>query len=170
MSAGPHDLTPVQALQFVRQRHNLPGGDLAREKRQQYFISAAFQKITSLDVLLDPGKLSKLIDAVTGAFFVDDRGFSLLDLARQMSNLGTGDIAGYTIPTEGAGTEQVSGSMASVLLVKPQRVRAFVQRLLAPPAVDSQPAPVSSRPSTTAATGPPSDSATHSPRPQNCVY
>ena len=36
----------AQALAFVRQRHGLPHGDLDRIKRQQYFLKAAFNKIT----------------------------------------------------------------------------------------------------------------------------
>jgi LCP family protein required for cell wall assembly len=133
MTAGEHDLTPVQALEFVRQRHNLAGGDLAREKRQQYFITAAFNKITSAGVLLNPGKLSALIKAVTGAFYVDDDGFSLLDLASQLADLGAGNISGYTVPIEGAGTRVVGGAELSVDVVRPERVRAFVRRVLAAP-------------------------------------
>src|SRR5579875_21078 len=71
MTAGRHDLTPVQAFEFVRQRHFLHGEDIAREKRQRYFLTAAFDKIASAGVLLDPSQLNNLIKAVTGAFAVD---------------------------------------------------------------------------------------------------
>jgi LCP family protein required for cell wall assembly len=170
MSAGPHDLTPVQALEFVRQRHNLPGGDLAREKRQQYFITAAFEKIMSADVLLDPGKLNALVDAIDGAFFVDDRGFSLLDLARQLGNLGAGNITGYTIPTAGEGTRTVGGASQSVLLVQPRRVQDFVRRVLSPPGDDASPTPTAP-PSTHHPAPSPSATVTHATgHPANCVY
>lgn len=136
MSAGRHTLTPVQALEFVRQRHNLKGGDLAREKRQRYFLSAAFHKITSAGVLLDPSKLNRLIKAVDGAIYVDDNGFSLVDLAKQMADLSANKITGYTIPTEGTGSETVAGISESVVEVNPAQVRAFVRTHLdgAPPA------------------------------------
>ena len=53
-----------QALAFVRQRHGLPNGDLDRIKRQQYFLSSAFRKVTSAGVLLNPFKLHDLLNAV----------------------------------------------------------------------------------------------------------
>jgi LCP family protein required for cell wall assembly len=127
MSAGRHTLTPVQALEFVRQRHNLKGGDLAREKRQRYFLSAAFDKITSAGVLLDPSKLNRLIKAVDDAIYVDDAGFSLLDLAKQMADLSANHITGYTIPTDGPGSETVAGVSESVVEVNPAQVRSFVR-------------------------------------------
>ncbi len=62
MSAGPHDLTPTQALEFVRQRHNIRGpitDDFGRELRQRYFLAAAFKKILSAHTLLSPGRLAR---------------------------------------------------------------------------------------------------------------
>ena len=76
MSAGHHDLTPQQALEFVRQRHNIPGpvtDDLGRELRQRYFLSQAFKRILSANVLLNPVKLHDLINAVDGAFTFDSQ-------------------------------------------------------------------------------------------------
>lgn len=125
MSAGEHDLTPVQALEFVRQRHNLKGGDLGREARQRYFIKAAFAKVETAGVLLNPSELSSLINAVTGAFVVDD-GFSILDLANQMSDLSAGNIVGYTIPTEGTQNVSIDGQLENVEIVDPAKVRAAV--------------------------------------------
>jgi LCP family protein required for cell wall assembly len=133
MSAGKHDLTPVQALEFVRQRHNIVGGDLAREKRQRYFISAAFNKIASAGVLLNPSKLNSLIKAVTGAFYVDDNGFSLVDLANQMADLSASKITGYTIPTNGTANVQVVGQTVNVVQVDPTKVQRFVQQRLSSP-------------------------------------
>ena len=146
MSAGQHDLTPVQALEFVRQRHNLPGGDLDREKRQQYFMKAAFKKIATAGVLLDPSQLSGLIKAVTGAFVMDD-GFSILDLANQLSDLSAGNIVGYTVPTEGTQNVSIGGQIENVELVDPAKVRAAVAADLAGgPAVKVSPHPSSSAP------------------------
>jgi LCP family protein required for cell wall assembly len=127
MSAGRHHLTPVQTLEFVRQRHNLKGGDLARERRQRYFLTAAFNKIVSLGVLLNPGKLNSLIKAVDGAFYVDDNGLNLVDLAKQMADLSANKITGATIPTEGTGTGYVKGVAESVVKVNPATVRAWVR-------------------------------------------
>jgi LCP family protein required for cell wall assembly len=131
MAAGEHELTPVQVVEFVRQRHNLVGGDLAREKRQRYFLTEAFNKIASAGTLLNPVKLNHLIKAIAGTFYIDDNdGFSIPDLADQMSDLSANKIAGYTIPTEGAGWADVAGSSVSVELVDPAKVKAKIAQIL----------------------------------------
>jgi LCP family protein required for cell wall assembly len=131
MSAGHHDLTPLQALEFVRQRHNIKGGDLAREKRQRYFLAAAFDKIASAGTLLDPGRLHALIKAVTGAFYVDDH-FDLVSFAQQLVDLSADRISGTTIPTHGTRDVQVAGLTTNVEVVDPAQVRRFVQDRLNP--------------------------------------
>jgi LCP family protein required for cell wall assembly len=104
MSAGHHDLTPQQALEFVRQRHNIPGkitDDLGRELRQRYFLGAAFNRMLSAHTLLDPFALRTLMNAVTDTFTLD-RDFELTDFADQMADLSAGNIVGRSIPTEGS--------------------------------------------------------------------
>ena len=88
-----------QAVAFVRQRHGLPN-DLARVKRQQYFLAAAFRKIESKGVLLNPFKLSDLVSAVSSSLTVDEglRGTKLLSLATQMSALTAGNLTFVTAP------------------------------------------------------------------------
>ena len=124
MSAGHHDLTPQQALEFVRQRHNIPGpvtDDLGRELRQRYFLSAAFKKILSAGELLNPFKLRNLIKAVDDAFTFD-RDFDILKLAKQMINLSAGNIIGRSIPTQGSA--YIDGQ--SALKVDPAQVQQVV--------------------------------------------
>jgi LCP family protein required for cell wall assembly len=125
MSAGFHKLDPQQALEFVRQRHNIPGkvtDDLGRELRQRYFLSAAFKKILSAGVLFNPVKLHNLINAIDGAFTFDNNGFDLTKFAEQMTSLSAGHIVGRSIPTDGNIT--VDGQDA--LKVVPSQVRKAV--------------------------------------------
>ena len=89
-----------QALAFVRQRHGLPGGDLDRIRRQQYFLGAAFRKITSAGVLLNPFKLRDLLTAI-GSSLLTDPSLHLLDLGRQFQQMSAGKISCKTIPNEG---------------------------------------------------------------------
>jgi LCP family protein required for cell wall assembly len=104
MSKGHHDLNPVQALEFVRQRHNIPGkvsDDLGRELRQRYFLSAAFSRMLSASNVLNPFHLRSVMNAVSDTFTLDDS-FELTDFADQMASLTAGNIAGRSIPTEGS--------------------------------------------------------------------
>ncbi len=67
--AGSQHLNGVEALDFVRQRWNLPDGDLDRIKRQQAFLHALAAK--ALDTR-NPIKIDRFVRAVTGAVTVDD--------------------------------------------------------------------------------------------------
>ena len=126
LSKGKHTLDALQALEFVRQRHNLEHGDLDRVRRQQYFLTAAFRQVASVGILT---KLKGVGDAVQRSIFTDSD-LDLIDLGRQLENLTAGNIIGRTIPTT-AGFRDGQ----DVLLVKPAKVRAYVTNLINPPAV-----------------------------------
>jgi LCP family protein required for cell wall assembly len=130
MSKGRHVLTPLQSLEFVRQRHNLPGGstDLQRNARQRYFLAAAFRKITSAGVLLHPAKLRALIDAVKQSVYVDS-GFDLTSLIGEADNLSANKIAGRPIPIRGFWNDSPVGS---VVRVDPAQVQRAVASWLHP--------------------------------------
>jgi LCP family protein required for cell wall assembly len=137
MTKGRHVLTPVQSLEFVRQRHNLPGGstDLQRNARQRYFLAAAFRSITSAGVLFNPGRLHSLISAVKRSVYVDS-GFDLTSLVGQAANLTANKIVGRTIPVGLAGrpgTEFWNDSpVGSVIRVDPPWVRRTIASWLHP--------------------------------------
>ncbi len=130
MTAGKHKLGPIQSLEFVRQRHNLPNGDLDRTKRQQYFLAAAFRKVASVGLFF---KLKDLGDAVKKNLFVDD-GLKLTDLAQQMNALSADHIVGKRIPFQGFDNNSPVGS---VEIIDPARVQRFVKRLIEGPAAKS---------------------------------
>jgi len=139
-----------QALAFVRQRYGLPGGDLDRIKRQQYFLSAAFRKMTSSGVLLNPFKLQSLLKAVSDSIYTDP-GLDPLALANQLSALTAGNLTFSTIPTDGF----ANNSAGSVVVVHPDDVRAFVSTVVGlTNSTSSTPsAPKSSTAATTVARG-----------------
>ncbi len=130
MSAGHHELTPVEALEFVRQRHNIPGpisDDLGRELRQRYFVSAAFGRALSVGVLLNPVKLQSLISAVKRSFILDGTDLNLEKFAEQLADLSAGNIKGQSIPT--TGSHDYGGVVGSALTVDPAAVAKKVQQL-----------------------------------------
>ena len=137
LSAGPHTIEGVTALEFVRQRHGLPNGDLDRTARQRYFLIQAFHKIASAGVLLDPGKLHALISAVDASIWVDD-GLDLMSLALQAARLDPAHIASHVIPF----VRFANVDVGSVEIVDPAQVRAFVAGLVRPAATAKRsPAP-----------------------------
>jgi hypothetical protein len=133
LPAGVSTLDAKQALSFVRQRHGLPRGDLDREVRQQYFLAAELDKVTSSGVLLNPGKLHRLLQAV-GSAVQTDPGLDLLSFASEFSSLSAGDVTFTTIPTLGTPTiRDASGASVSIVQVDTAALPAFLAGIVGQP-------------------------------------
>jgi LCP family protein required for cell wall assembly len=104
---GTHHLDGARALDFVRQRHNLPGGDLGRIKRQQAFLKALAGQVVDKGTLANPLKLNAFLEASTRAVSVDESLTisRLRSLALQFRSARAGDLVFVTAPVAGAGTE-----------------------------------------------------------------
>lgn len=168
LSAGPHDLDPTQALEFVRQRHHIPGptgDDFGRELRQRYFLAVAFKRILSAHTLLNPGRLHDLLAAIDNAFVTDNQGFGIQQFAEQMADLTAGNITGASIPNNG---DKFIGNQ-DVVTVVPARVRTFVKKAFyGSPSSGSAPAPHPT--GSTSAAPPASTSGGPTPSATGCVY
>jgi LCP family protein required for cell wall assembly len=105
--AGIHHLDGTRALDFVRQRHNLPGGDLGRIKRQQAFLNALARQAVDRGTLANPLKLNAFLEAATKAVSVDESLTTsrLRSLALQFRSVRAGDLVLLTAPVAGTGTE-----------------------------------------------------------------
>jgi LCP family protein required for cell wall assembly len=125
LKKGINVIKGTQALAFVRQRYGLPNGDLDRIKRQQYFLSAVFRKISSAGTLLNPFKLQNLLKAVTSSLQMD-QSLNPLKLAQQMQNLQAGNVHFTTIPTSGFADTNVG----SVVVVNTAAMPDFIASML----------------------------------------
>ena len=130
--AGVSTLDAQQALSFVRQRHGLPRGDLDRVVRQQYFLSVEAHKFLSAGTLLNPGKLTNTLDAVSGSLETDP-GLNFLQLGAQLQGLTGGKIQSATIPISGTPTITVDGNDLSIVEVDKAAMPAFIQSLMGTP-------------------------------------
>ncbi|MGO4301137.1 LCP family protein [Leifsonia sp. RAF41] len=130
--AGVSTLNAQQALSFVRQRHGLPRGDLDRVVRQQYFLSVEAHKFLSAGTLLNPGKLTQVLDAVSGSLETDP-GLNFLQLGAQLQGLTGGKIQSATIPISGTPTITVDGNDLSIVEVDTAAMPAFIQSLMGTP-------------------------------------
>ncbi|WP_237774111.1 LCP family protein [Actinosynnema sp. ALI-1.44] len=122
--AGKQTIEGAAALSFVRQRHELPNGDLDRIVRQQVFIGALAHKVLSTGVLTDLGKLNALVDAIKKSVVLSS-GWDVTTFAQQMQGLSSGAIDFHTIPT--LGPAKIGG--ADVIKVDPQQVNQFITGL-----------------------------------------
>ncbi|PXY37312.1 LCP family protein [Prauserella flavalba] len=126
LRAGRQTIQGVQALAFVRQRYDLPNGDLDRIARQQAFLSGLVRKMLSPDVLFDPGKISDVVGAVQKSVVLS-KDWDLLQFAAQLRNLNGANVEFRTIPV--VGNTWIGG--AAVLEIDVDEVRRFVDGLIA---------------------------------------
>lgn len=104
---GINQLDGREALAYVRERKNLPGGDLDRSKRQQNVLRALMNKAISSQTLSDPRRTYDLLNAIGNSVSIDDTlgNTGLQSLALSMRNLRGGDVTFLTAPTAGTGME-----------------------------------------------------------------
>ena len=95
--AGWQKLDGPQALSFVRQRHDLPRGDLDRVTRQQAVMAALAHQVISGKTLSSPATLNRLQDAVQRSVVLSD-GWDIMDFVTQLQKLAGGNVAFATIP------------------------------------------------------------------------
>ncbi|GAA3017318.1 LCP family protein [Actinokineospora globicatena] len=136
--AGRQTISGAAALSFVRQRYQLPNGDLDRIVRQQTFLGALANKVLSADLLTDPGRARDLVTAVQKSVVLSSN-WNLSRFAAQMQGLSSGNIEFRTIPNQG--DAKIGG--ADVIKVDPEQVAATVKQVI------DQADGVMSRPSST---------------------
>lgn len=104
---GRITLAGEEALWFVRERHQLPGGDLARAENQRNVIKAILDKGLSAEVISDPATSINFITNVAKHLTVDN-GLSDSEIRRTALSLRlTGkDIALLQAPISGFGTSR----------------------------------------------------------------
>ncbi|TVT20456.1 LytR family transcriptional regulator, partial [Amycolatopsis rhizosphaerae] len=129
-SAGVQTVTGGEALSFVRQRKNLPRGDLDRIVRQQAFLGSALHKVLTAGVLTNPGKLNDLTDALHRSLVLDPD-FDLLQLAEKAKGLASGAVSFQTIPVLTINGRSPDGQ--SIVEVDPEAVRQFFTALATQP-------------------------------------
>ena len=125
-NAGLQTVHGSDALSFVRQRHDLPAGDLDRIVRQQVFMAQLIKKILSAGTLADPGKLNKLTDAARRSFVIDEN-WDFVDFAMKLKDISGGNVRFETIPV--VSIDGVGDYGESVVLVDQKQVAEFVRGL-----------------------------------------
>ncbi len=126
--AGRQRLNGPQALSFVRQRHDLPRGDLDRVVRQQVVMASLAHRVISGQTLSSPTTLRRLESAVQRSVVIS-AGWDVMDFVQQMQTLAGGKVAFATIPVlDEAGWSD--DGMQSVVRVDPHQVQDWVSGLL----------------------------------------
>ncbi len=134
LPAGRQVLHGKEALGFVRQRHALPGEDLGRIKRQQYYLGALVRRTLTTRTLVDPVRLNRILNALGDNVTVDQgtSGRDLIELARHMRNVATRNVAFTTIPVSnpGARVSLPGQPRASVVLLDTAQLPGFFDHVI----------------------------------------
>ena len=127
-SAGWQKLNGPQALSFVRQRHDLPRGDLDRVVRQQVVMASLAHQVISGKTLSSPATMNRLQQAIQRSVVLSS-GWDIMDFVNQLQKLAGGKIAFATIPVLDESGWSDDG-MHSVVRVDPHQVQDWVAGLL----------------------------------------
>ncbi|MBC9719650.1 LCP family protein [Streptomyces sp. TRM66268-LWL] len=105
---GARHMSGQEALDYVRERKNLPRGDLDRTLRQQNYLRSVLSKVLASASLTDPFKTKDLLDKITQSVSVDDHlsDSDLRELAWDMKSVGIGDLTFMNAPITGTGMVQ----------------------------------------------------------------
>ncbi len=133
--AGYVFLSAPQALAFVRERDNLPNGDLDRTHRQQAVIDYVVWKMEHEGLFSDIGQLTSLL-GVAKKYVITDSDWQILTFATEMKSLTGKNLTFQTAPvitTDG----HMDGQ--DVNLIDPAAIAQDVQNTFYPPPPVQQP-------------------------------
>jgi polyisoprenyl-teichoic acid--peptidoglycan teichoic acid transferase len=95
---GTYHLQGWQALDYVRQRYGLPKSDYDRQRHQQQFIKAMAQQALSKDVVTNPIKLDKVLNAAGKSLIFDGKGHSVVDWGLALHNIRSDNMTLIKLP------------------------------------------------------------------------
>lgn len=96
---GCQYMRPWQALDYVRQREDQPNGDYDRQRHEQQFLKAIFQRAVAQGVAGNPLKLDAIIQAVGQSLTVDTSGVPLDELVFSLRNVSPNNLVGVRVPS-----------------------------------------------------------------------
>ena len=105
---GCQQMDGARALDYARQRYDLPNGDYDRQRHQQQLLRAMLDRAGQTDLRGDPVKLDRVLRAVGGSLTVDTNGLPLDDLVFALRSLPSDALHGVQVPSYPQTIDQVS--------------------------------------------------------------
>ncbi|SCG37121.1 LCP family protein [Micromonospora siamensis] len=96
---GCQQMDGARALDYVRQRYGLPGGDYDRQRHQQQLLRAMLDRAGQTNLRGDPVKLDRVIRAAGASLTVDTNGVPLDDLVLALRALPADGLRGVQLPS-----------------------------------------------------------------------
>jgi LCP family protein required for cell wall assembly len=111
MSAGPHHVNGITALQYARDRHSFATSDLARISDQQRLLASLLSEAISSGTLANPLRLSRFLQATLAAVKVD-QGLNVAALADQLRGISPHEVQFMTVPLSNYNYQTPTGQLA----------------------------------------------------------
>ncbi|MCX4469295.1 LCP family protein [Micromonospora sp. NBC_01655] len=105
---GCQQMDGARALDYVRQRYDLPGGDYDRQRHQQQLLRAMLDRAGETNLRRDPVRLDRLIRAVGASLTIDTNGVPLEELALALRDLPPDALTGVQVPSHPETIDEVS--------------------------------------------------------------
>jgi LCP family protein required for cell wall assembly len=158
--AGYLHLNAAQALAFVRERDNLPNGDLDRTHRQQAVLDYVLWDLGHQGALTDIGQLTNLL-GVAKKYLIASGGWNLLEFASEMHALTGKNLTLSTLPivTTQNGV-MVNGVPQDVDIVNVPYARHLVQSAFSQPSAGQAKGPAARKKPASASSIPPPSTVT----------
>jgi LCP family protein required for cell wall assembly len=130
--AGYHALSAAQALAFVRQRENLPNGDLDRTHRQQAVLDYVIWKVKHQNLISDLVEGNALLDDLK-TFMITSGGWNIVQFATEMQNLTGRNLVFQTLPIQTTENNvMLNGRPQDINIVDPAYLRQYVRNTFYP--------------------------------------
>jgi LCP family protein required for cell wall assembly len=128
LKAGYQHLDAAQALSFVRERDDLPEGDLDRTARQQAVLDYVLWKFKTDGMFSDIARLSSLLSFASN-YLITSKGWKLLQFAGEMDALDGQNLTFHTLPITGNEDVPAIGDVNTVDVpaIQAQVAAAFAQ-------------------------------------------
>ncbi|WP_443094361.1 LCP family protein [Phytohabitans rumicis] len=111
-TVGCQTMSGAMALDYARQRYDLPAGDYDRQRHHQQILKAIMTKATDAGMVTNPLKLDGLIRAVGSSLTVDTNDVPLEDLIFALRGLRADGLVGVQIPSH---PDMINGTSYAVL-------------------------------------------------------
>jgi LCP family protein required for cell wall assembly len=132
LRVGYQHLDAGQALAFVRERDNLPDGDISRTHRQQAVIDYVIWKLEHQGILASLGQLTNLLD-VAKRYVITDSSFNIAQFAGEMKSLSGSHLTFSTLPIVGYHTYYLNGVSEDANQIDIPAIKAEVRKAFAKP-------------------------------------
>jgi LCP family protein required for cell wall assembly len=110
---GCQDLTAKQTLDYLRQRETLKNGDFDRQRHQQQFLKAIFEKTFASGLTQNPIRLDHVIRAVGSSMTIDTNRVPLDQLVFTLRNIRPSSVVGIRLPSTTQTIDKVSYVVAT---------------------------------------------------------